>query len=70
MKKFFKNIIRKFKKIWDKNPKDIIVPGISLLAFIIVLILVGIVRAAIVLILINVIYFVSKMIKISKNLAK
>ena len=57
MKKFIKDIVRKFKKIWNKDPKDIIIPGISLLAFIIVLMLVGIVRAAIVLVLINAIYF-------------
>ena len=71
MKKFIKDIIKKFKKIWDKDPKDIIVPGISLLAFIIVLILVGIVRAAIVLVLINLIYFMTKtIIKKEKNMNK
>ena len=71
MKKFIKDIVRKFKKIWNKDPKDIIIPGISLLAFIIVLILVGIVRALIVLVLINVIYFISKrIIKKEKNMNK
>lgn len=71
MKKFIKDIVRKFKKIWNKDPKDIIVPGISLLVFIIVLILVGIVRALIVLVLINVIYFISKrIIKKEKNMNK
>ena len=71
MKKFIKDIVKKFKKIWNKGPKDIIVPGISLLAFIIVLILVGIVRALIVLVLINVIYFIGKrIIKKEKNMNK
>ena len=71
MKKFFKDIIRKFKKIWNKDPKDIIIPGVSLLAFIIVLILVGIVRALIVLVLINVIYFIGKIIvKKEKGMSK
>lgn len=62
MKKFFKDIIKKFKKIWSKDPKDIIVPGVSLLAFIIVLIFVGIIGAAIVLVLINTVYFIGKII--------
>ena len=71
MKKFIKDIARKFKKIWNKDPKDIIVPGISLLAFIIVIILVGIIKAAIVLVLINAIYFIVKIvIKKEKSMSK
>jgi len=71
MKKFIKDIGKKFKKIWDKDCKDILVPGISLLAFIIILLLVGIVRAAIVLVLVNAIYFIGKrIIKKEKNMNK
>ena len=63
MKMFIKNIVKKLKKIWEKDRKDIIVPAISLVAFIIVLILVGILRATILLILINGIYFFIKKIR-------
>ena len=71
MKKFIKDILLKFKKIWNKDPKDIIIPGISLLAFIIVLIFWGIIGAAIALVLINAIYFIGKIIiKKEKNMNK
>ena len=65
-----KNILKKFKKIWEKDCKDIIIPGISLIIFILLLIFVGIISAAIGLILINTAYFVIKRIKKRKKKKK
>ena len=66
-----KKIITMFKKIWKNDCKDIIVPAISLVVFIVLLILIGIIRAAIALVLINAIYFISKrIIKKDKKISK
>jgi len=58
MKKFLNNTKKKLKKIWNKDPKDILVPSLSLLIFIISTLSIGIVKGIILLIVINLIYFV------------
>lgn len=56
-KKFMNNIIKKLKKAWDKDYRDILVPIISILIFIVALLSIGFVKALILLIIINGIYF-------------
>ena len=71
MKKFINNIIKKLKKTWKNDCKDILVPLISLIIFIVALLSIGFVKAIIIFILINVLYFViSKINKRKKNLSK
>lgn len=68
-----KKVIRKIKKIWKKDFKDILIPAISLVIFIIALFTIKIIRAGILLILINGIYFLIKHLKNknkNKNLSK
>ena len=54
-----KKIIKKFKKIWKNDCRDIIVPIISILVFITSIFVIGIVKALILFVLINAIYFIS-----------
>ena len=68
-----KKVIRKLKKIWKKDCRDILVPIISLVIFIISSFTIGLVRGLILLALINSIYFVISKIKRNdrkKNLNK
>lgn len=58
MKKLLKNITKKFKKIWNNDPKDILVPIISLLILIISSLSIGIIRGIIIFVIINCIYFI------------
>ena len=52
-----KNLIEKIKKIWNNDSRDILVPMISVIIFIVASLTVGFVKAFIILILINSIYF-------------
>ena len=53
-----KKIIKKFKKIWNNDCRNILVPVISLIIFIVTLHTIGIVRALILLVIINGVYFI------------
>ena len=76
IKKFkilFKNVKKKIKQIYKKNPIDIIVPIISLLILLISSFTLGIFKAILIFIIINLIYFVpiyikSKRIKEGENI--
>ena len=71
MKKFINNIIKKFKKAWKKDCRDILVPIISLIIFVLALFSIGFIRALIIFVLINVLYFIiNKIRKKDKNLSK
>lgn len=50
-------VIEKFKKIWNNDPKDIIIPILSLLIFVVASISIGFIRGFILLLIINGIYF-------------
>lgn len=63
-----KKIIKKFKKIWNNDCRDILIPLISIAIFIVGLFVIGIIKSLVVLILINVLYFTLN--KISKNKKK
>ena len=63
VKPCFKKIINKIKKIWKNNPVDIIVPIISLLILIISSFTLGILKAILIFIIINLIYFIPIIIK-------
>jgi len=73
MKKFIRNVVKKLKKIWNKDCRDILVPLISIVIFVVALFAIGFIRALIIFILINVIYFVISNIRKKdkkKNLSK
>lgn len=68
-----KKIIKRFKKIWNNDCRDILIPLISLVISIVALFTIGIIRALILLVLINGIYFFISNIKKNdkkKNLSK
>ncbi len=50
-------ILKKFKKIWDNDPKDIIIPILSILIFVVAYLTIGLLKALIIFVAINVIYF-------------
>ena len=52
-----KSLIKKIKKIWNNDSRDIIVPIISIIIFIVASLVVGLMKAFILLILINAVYF-------------
>ena len=52
-----KKIIKKFKAIWNKDCKDILVPLISIIIFIAILFCINLISALIVLAFINLLYF-------------
>lgn len=58
IKRFINKVYKKIKKVWDKDYRDILVPLISIVIFIVAMLAVGFIRALIVLILINCIYFI------------
>ena len=57
VKKFINDIYKKLKKIWNKDYRDIVVPVLSIIIFIVSLLSIGFIWALIILILINGIYF-------------
>ena len=57
MKKFGKNLVKKVKKIWNNDCRDILVPIVSIVIFIVAMLAIGFIKAFIILILINGIYF-------------
>lgn len=63
IKKFINRIYKKIKKAWDKDYRDVLVPLISIIIFIVAMLAVGFIRALIVLILINCIYFIPTFLK-------
>jgi len=68
-----KKLIKKLKKIWNRDCKDILVPLISIIIFVIALPSIGFVRALIIFAIINIFYFsISSVIKKDKkkNLSK
>ena len=58
IKKFFNNISKKLKSIWKKDPKDIIVPIVCFAILIVSALTIGIVRAIILFVILNCIYFI------------
>ena len=58
IKIFFKNLKKKFNSIWKKDPKDIIVPIVCFVILIVAALTIGIVRAIILFIILNCIYFI------------
>ena len=75
MKKFFKKLSRKFKNIWERDCRDILVPIVSIVIFLVALLSIGFKKALVVLLLINAIYFSinyfkSRSKKKSKNASK
>ncbi len=56
-----KKIVKKIKKIWRKDCRDILVPIISLIIFILSTLTIGFILGLILLILINAIYFIPKL---------
>lgn len=63
IKNCFKNIKKKIKKCWNNDPKDILVPIISFLIFIVATITIGLIRGLIIFIIINCIYFIPSFFK-------
>ena len=57
VKKFINGIYKKLKKIWNKDYRDIVVPVLSIIIFIVSLLSIGFIWALIILVLINGIYF-------------
>ena len=73
MKKIIKNIVKKVKKIWNRDRMDIIIPIINIIIFVIALISINFIRALIIFAIINIIYFVISFIRKKdkkKNLSK
>ena len=57
LKDIINKVFKKIKKIWNKDYRDILVPVLSIIIFIVSILSIGIVWAIIILILINSIYF-------------
>lgn len=57
MKKFLNNVKKKLTKIWNSDPKDILVPIVSFLILIISTFSIGIIKGIVLFIIINCIYF-------------
>ena len=57
VKKILNDAFKKLKKIWNKDYRDILVPVISIIIFIVSLLSIGFIWALIILVLINGIYF-------------
>lgn len=73
IKSLLKKLNKKFKKIWNNDPRDIIVPIISLIIFIISYMIFGIVTSIIIFVIINCIYFIPSIFRKKdnkKNLSK
>ncbi len=75
MKKVKNNIIKKVKKLWNKEPVSILVPILSIIIFIVSTFTIGIIKGFLLLIAINILYFginyiYTKMSKKKKNLKK
>lgn len=67
MKKKLKLVIKKFKKVWKNDCRDILVPIISLIISLIALFVIGIVGSIILLVVINGIYFLINKLKDKKQ---
>ena len=63
MKKILKNIKKKIKKIWNNDPRDILIPLISIIIFIVAFLAIGFKKAIIIFLLINIIYFITVLIR-------
>lgn len=69
--KIFVKIIEKFKKIWNNDPKDIIIPILSILISVIAIIFIGLLKGFVLLLLINIIYFgITMLLKIKNKKGK
>lgn len=58
MKKKIKTLRKKIKKVWDKDPKSVLVPIISFLILIVSTLSIGFIKALLLFIFINCIYFI------------
>lgn len=58
MKKVLNNLKKKLKKVWNNDPKDILVPILSFVIFIVSTFSIGIIKGLLLFIVINCIYFV------------
>lgn len=58
MKKKIKTLRKKIKKVWDKDPKSVLVPTISFLILIVSTLSIGFIKALLLFIFINCIYFI------------
>ena len=70
IKKFINKGIRNIKKIWKNDCRDILIPALSIVIFVIALLSIGFVKALIVFILINGIYFAINYFKSKKKKTK
>lgn len=70
VKKVVNNIIKKFKKIWNNDFRDILVPVISIIIFIVSLFSIGFFKALIILVVINCVYFITSYIIKKKSKMK
>ena len=57
VKKYVNDIYKELKKIWNKDYRDIVIPVLSIIIFVVSLLSIGFIWALIILILINSIYF-------------
>ncbi len=58
MKKKIKTLIKKIKKVWDKDPKSVLVPIVSFFILVIATFSIGFIGAFLLFIIINCIYFI------------
>lgn len=62
-----KNAVKKFKKVWNNDPKNILVPVLSIIIFIVSSFSIGIVKGLIIFLIINIIYFLPMLISKGKK---
>ena len=62
-----KNAVKKLKKVWNNDPKNILVPVLSIIIFIVSSFSIGIVKGLIIFLIINMIYFLPMLISKGKK---
>lgn len=62
-----KNAVKKLKKVWNNDPKNILVPVLSIIIFIVSSFSIGIVKGLIIFLIINIIYFLPMLISKGKK---